>query len=171
MSGARSADYRADVDGLRAVAVIAVILFHAGGRLGGGFVGVDVFFVISGFLISGVILRELERGRFSVVDFYTRRIRRIFPALIVVLAAVLAIGWFLLLPGEYTRLAQRTMGGAAFLSNILEQRDSGYFGTEAPRRVVCPSCKPHAWKDVGCAEDVTRLRTRESPMRSPRRWR
>src|SRR5262249_35511770 len=91
--------YRADVDGLRALAVLAVIGFHAfPRRVPGGFVGVDVFFVISGFLITGIILNDLRRDRFSFRKFYARRVRRIFPALIVVLAASLVLGWFLLLP-------------------------------------------------------------------------
>ena len=88
-----SASYRPDVDGLRAVAVLAVLAFHAFPSLApGGFTGVDVFFVISGYLISGIILDDIERRRFSVAYFYWRRIRRIFPALVLVLAACLAIG-------------------------------------------------------------------------------
>ena len=85
-------DYRPDIDGLRAVAVLAVVGYHASPSLvPGGFAGVDIFFVISGFLISSIILRETSGGRFSLVDFYARRIRRLFPALITVLAATIVI--------------------------------------------------------------------------------
>jgi peptidoglycan/LPS O-acetylase OafA/YrhL len=91
--GSDSLPYRPDIDGLRAIAVIAVVLFHAfPALLPGGFVGVDIFFVISGFLITGLILKEAQNGRFSVVNFYSRRIARIFPALALVLAATLGCG-------------------------------------------------------------------------------
>jgi hypothetical protein len=94
-----SSKYRPDVDGLRAIAVMLVLNYHAfPDAMPGGFIGVDVFFVISGFLITGIITRELELGRFSLIEFYNRRIRRIFPALIVVLSATLALGWFWMLP-------------------------------------------------------------------------
>src|ERR1043166_6280666 len=90
-------DYRPDIDGLRGVAVLAVVGFHADiALLRGGFVGVDVFYVISGYLISGIILRALARESFSFVDFYSRRINRIFPALLVILLASAAIGWVIL---------------------------------------------------------------------------
>src|SRR5689334_14561742 len=94
--------YRPDIDGLRAVAVLAVLAFHSfPARFPGGFIGVDIFFVISGFLISGIIFKSLDRDTFSFTDFYKRRIKRIFPALIIVLAACLVFGWFALLPSEY----------------------------------------------------------------------
>ena len=90
--------YRRDIDGLRAIAVLSVVAFHAfPNGLTGGFTGVDVFFVISGFLISTIIFENLENGSFSFADFYSRRIRRIFPALLFVLIASLAFGWFALL--------------------------------------------------------------------------
>jgi peptidoglycan/LPS O-acetylase OafA/YrhL len=93
--------YRPDIDGLRALAVMAVILFHTFPRyLPGGFVGVDIFFVISGFLITKILLNDLKDGTFSAANFYARRIRRIFPALIVVLIATFALGWHFLLPVE-----------------------------------------------------------------------
>jgi peptidoglycan/LPS O-acetylase OafA/YrhL len=99
-SSHKSQAYRPDIDGLRAIAVLAVLGFHAfPAHVGGGFVGVDVFFVISGFLISGILMKALDRGSFSFREFYSRRIRRIFPALIVVLVACYVVGWFLLLPG------------------------------------------------------------------------
>src|SRR3954468_22690291 len=97
--------YRPDIDGLRAVAVVSVLAYHAfPSALPGGFIGVDVFFVISGYLISGIIFRELDRGTFSIAAFYRRRILRIFPALVVVLAAVLIWGWIGLTATEYRQL-------------------------------------------------------------------
>lgn len=120
--------YRPDVDGLRAVAVAAVVGFHAfPGRLPSGFVGVDVFFVISGYLITSILLRDLARGRYSIAEFYVRRVRRIFPALALVLAAVLAVGWFTLLPEEYARLGKHAAGGAAFAANLVFWAEEGYF--------------------------------------------
>jgi peptidoglycan/LPS O-acetylase OafA/YrhL len=124
--------YRPDIDGLRAIAVLAVIGFHAfPGWVQGGFIGVDVFFVISGFLISTIILEALARGRFSVASFYARRIRRIFPALVTVLLASLAAGWFLLFPDEYRQLGKHVAGGAAFVSNFVLWDESGYFDETA----------------------------------------
>jgi peptidoglycan/LPS O-acetylase OafA/YrhL len=124
--------YRPDIDGLRAVAIISVLLFHAfPDRLPGGFVGVDIFFVISGFLISGIILKDLQRVNFSFADFYARRVGRIFPALLLVLTVCLAFGWFVLLPDEYGQLAKHTVAGAAFMSNLLLWHQSGYFDAAA----------------------------------------
>lgn len=120
--------YRPDVDGLRAVGVLSVLAFHAFPRLvSGGFVGVDVFFVISGFLISGIIFRSLAAGSFSFMDFYARRVRRIFPSLIVVLLAALGIGWWILYDDEFRQLWNHVAGGAAFVANIVEWREAGYF--------------------------------------------
>jgi len=108
----RPAAYRADIDGLRALAVGAVVAYHAApSMLPGGFVGVDIFFVISGYLISGIILGETDRGTFSIRAFYRRRILRIFPALIVVLAAVLIWGWVGLTETEYRELGLHTAAG------------------------------------------------------------
>jgi peptidoglycan/LPS O-acetylase OafA/YrhL len=125
----RAADgYRPDVDGLRAVGVLSVLAFHAFPRLvSGGFVGVDVFFVISGFLIGGIIFRSLAAGSFSFMEFYARRVRRIFPALIVVLLASLGIGWWTLYDDEFRQLWNHVAGGAAFVANIVEWREAGYF--------------------------------------------
>jgi len=93
--------YRRDIDGLRAVAVLAVVLFHFGvPGFSGGFVGVDVFFVISGYLITSIIWRQHQAARFSFVEFWARRARRILPALFVMMAAVLAVGWFLMAPKD-----------------------------------------------------------------------
>jgi peptidoglycan/LPS O-acetylase OafA/YrhL len=123
-----NAHYRPDIDGLRAVAVSAVLIFHAfPSRLPGGFTGVDIFFVISGFLISGIILSGLERDRFSFIEFYSRRIRRIFPALLLVCAACLAFGWFCLIPAEFRQLGKHVLAGAAFSSNLVLLAESGYF--------------------------------------------
>jgi peptidoglycan/LPS O-acetylase OafA/YrhL len=120
--------YRPDIDGLRAVAVLAVVIFHAApSLLPGGFIGVDIFFVISGFLISGIIFRQCERSTFSWVEFYARRVKRIFPALIVVLTFVLAFGWFQAIPDEFAQLGKHAFAGAAFFSNIALWFESGYF--------------------------------------------
>lgn len=120
--------YRPDIDGLRAIAVLLVIGFHAfPGRIRGGFIGVDIFFVISGYLITSLILQDLDNQQFSFADFYSRRIRRIFPALFTVLAAVLAFGWFALLPDEYRQLGKHIAGGAGFISNLILWKESGYF--------------------------------------------
>jgi peptidoglycan/LPS O-acetylase OafA/YrhL len=124
----RDARYRRDIDGLRGIAVASVLCFHAfPDAVSGGFVGVDVFFVISGYLITGILWRGLEDGTFRFGTFYARRVRRIFPALSVVLVASLAIGWFTLLPPEYARLGKHTLGGAFFASNFVLWGESGYF--------------------------------------------
>ena len=124
--------YRPDIDGLRAFAVLSVVLFHAFPEfLPGGYSGVDVFFVISGFLISGNIWRDLRGNRFSFLDFYARRIRRIFPTLILVLLACLLGGWFLLFADEFKQLGNHAMRAAAFLSNFALWRESGYFDVRA----------------------------------------
>jgi peptidoglycan/LPS O-acetylase OafA/YrhL len=123
--------YRADVDGLRAMAVLAVLLFHAfPNEFPAGFIGVDIFFVISGFLISGIIFDGLDRGSFSFVDFYSRRIRRIFPALATVCGVCLMFGWFSLMPAEFRSLGKHVVGGAGFISNIVLLRESGYFDVD-----------------------------------------
>lgn len=124
--------YRADIDGLRAVAVLSVVGFHAfPDRMRGGFIGVDIFFVISGFLISTIIFGNLQNGCFTYREFYRRRARRIFPALVVVLSVCLGVGWFGLLASDYLQLAQHTLGGTGFVSNFLLWRESGYFDTNA----------------------------------------
>jgi peptidoglycan/LPS O-acetylase OafA/YrhL len=125
-------EYRPDIDGLRAVAVLAVIGFHlelTGFRA--GFVGVDVFFVISGYLISGIIVRSLERRSFSFAEFYTRRINRIFPALITVLVTSTIIGWAILFGSELRTLGKHVASGAGFLANFVFLREVGYFDLPA----------------------------------------
>lgn len=120
--------YRADIDGLRAVAVLSVVGYHAfPGAIRGGFVGVDVFFVISGFLISTILLCSLDGGAFKFRDFYIRRIVRIFPALMAVLIFCCALGWFTLYTDEYKQLGKHVAGGAGFLSNFIYWREAGYF--------------------------------------------
>lgn len=125
-------NYRADIDGLRAVAVLSVVIFHAfPAVMPGGFVGVDVFFVISGFLISTIIFKEIDKGSFTFYDFYARRIRRIFPALIVVSFFCYVAGWFLLFPDEFSQLGKHLFGGSAFISNFILINESGYFDNSA----------------------------------------
>ncbi|MDO9166141.1 MAG: acyltransferase family protein [Rhodoferax sp.] len=127
-----ASSYRPDIDGLRGLAIIAVVAFHAFPTiLSGGFVGVDVFFVISGFLISRIIFNELTSGTFDLGIFFARRIRRIFPALLLVLSATLLAGWFLLLPDEYKKLGRQVWGGAGFVSNFFLWKDTGYFDSAA----------------------------------------
>jgi peptidoglycan/LPS O-acetylase OafA/YrhL len=131
-SPASEEGYRRDIDGLRAVAVLAVVAFHAfPTRLPGGFAGVDIFFVISGYLITGVIERRIDAGNFTFADFYARRMKRILPALVVVLAACFAFGWFALLPAEYEQLSKHIAAGIAFVSNFALWSESGYFDAAA----------------------------------------
>ncbi|NOT67679.1 MAG: acyltransferase [Methylophilaceae bacterium] len=124
--------YRPDIDGLRAIAVLSVVIYHAFPNwLRGGFIGVDIFFVISGFLISTIIISNLERNTFSFIEFYSRRIKRIFPALILVLISSFVFGWFTLLADEYKQLGKHMAGGAGFISNFLFWNESGYFDNSA----------------------------------------
>jgi peptidoglycan/LPS O-acetylase OafA/YrhL len=133
--------YRSDIDGLRAVAVLMVVAFHAfPAWFPGGFIGVDVFFVISGYLISSILFKSLGAGNFSFTDFYMRRIRRIFPALIVVLIASLVAGWFLLLADEYAQLGKHVAAGASFVSNLVLWHDSSYFDNDAANKPLL-----HLW--------------------------
>ena len=133
--------YRSDIDGLRAIAVLSVFAFHlAPDQVSGGFVGVDIFFVISGFLISSIIYKELESGTFSVAEFYVRRIRRIFPALIVVLAFACVAGWLVLLPRDFVLLGKQIVGGSTFVANFVLWCQSGYFSTTAVQKPLL-----HLW--------------------------
>jgi len=134
-------NYRPEIDGLRAVAVVCVLLFHAGfSAFAGGFVGVDVFFVISGYLITGVILVERAQGRFSFVGFYERRVRRILPALFFVMLAAILAAWLWLLPSDMKAFAHSVAAVALFLSNVLFWRQSGYFDTAAELKPLL-----HTW--------------------------
>lgn len=127
-SAISQATYRADVDGLRAVAVLGVVVFHAfPGLMPGGFTGVDVFFVISGFLISGIILRALDHDCFSPLEFYVRRIRRIFPALIIMLLVIWLVAWPLLLWDEFQLLGKHMAAASAFALNLVAAGDFNLF--------------------------------------------
>lgn len=134
-------DYRREIDGLRALAVLPVILFHAGFEtFSGGFVGVDVFFVISGYLITTIILAELEQGKFSIVNFYERRARRILPALFLVMLVCIPFAWFWLLPSDMKDFSKSLVAVSVFASNILFWRESGYFDTAAELKPLL-----HTW--------------------------
>jgi len=136
-----AAGYRPDIDGLRGLAILAVILFHAGVRgCGGGFVGVDVFFVISGYLIATQILRDLDAGTFSLVQFWTRRARRIVPALALVVTVCLIVGWFLMFPGNYRDLGQSALAQSCFVSNVFFRIKAGYFTAAAETKPLL-----HTW--------------------------
>jgi len=125
-------NYRPDIDGLRAVAVLAVVMFHAFPTIApGGFVGVDVFFVISGFLISRIIFSSLHEGKFRFRIFYAHRIKRIFPALIALLLGCLAIGWFVMMPDEYAQLGYHIAASCFFVENLALWNDVGYFDAAA----------------------------------------
>jgi peptidoglycan/LPS O-acetylase OafA/YrhL len=133
--------YRSDIDGLRAVAIVPIVLFHAGLKaISGGFVGVDVFFVISGFLITSIIMRDMELQRFSIVEFYRRRILRIFPALFVMLVAVLVVGTVTMLPTEVRGLGESAAAAAGFISNIFFYNDADYFAGSADLKPLL-----HTW--------------------------
>lgn len=133
--------YRPDIDGLRAVSVIAVLLYHAfPNTVPGGFAGVDVFFVISGYLITLILARDLSHGDFRLTRFYSRRVRRIFPALILVMAAVAFLGWLVLLEAQFQLLGKHVAGGASFTSNFLLRRETGYFDLEASQKPLL-----HLW--------------------------
>lgn len=154
--------YRPDIDGLRAVAVLAVILFHAFPNvIRGGFIGVDIFFIISGFLISSILLKSLNDGSFSFQEFYRRRILRIFPALILVSTVCYGIGWMVLLPAEFKQLGKHMVGGALFVANLVFWDESGYFdniseskpllhlwslGVEEQYYIIWPCLLLLAWK-------------------------
>lgn len=154
--------YRREIDGLRALAVLPVILGHAGVEIfSGGFVGVDIFFVISGYLITTIILDELEKDDFTMVRFYERRARRILPALFVVMLATTIAGHFLLMPDEYKNLGQSLVATSLFSNNILLGITSGYWdlssefkpllhtwslGVEEQYYILAPILLMLAWK-------------------------
>lgn len=133
--------YRAEIDGLRALAVIPVILFHADFELfSGGFVGVDIFFVISGYLITTILIEDIENKRFSIVNFYERRARRILPALFLVMLACIPFAYFWMLPGQLKDFSQSLVAVSLFGSNILFWRESGYFAAVAEEKPLL-----HTW--------------------------
>ena len=120
--------FRGDINGLRAIAVIAVVLFHFGvAGTQGGYVGVDVFFVISGFLMTAIIYSRLEKNAFSTIEFYKDRARRIIPALAFLCLCLLVVGWVLLLPKDYTELSKHVLGSLGFVSNLMYWKEAGYF--------------------------------------------
>jgi peptidoglycan/LPS O-acetylase OafA/YrhL len=133
--------YRAEVDGLRAIAVLPVILFHAGLSVSsGGFVGVDVFFVISGYLITSIIIDQVQRGTFSLLDFYARRARRILPALFLVVLCTMPLAWRWMVPGELRDSSQSVAAVSVFASNFLFWFHSGYFDRLAAEKPLL-----HTW--------------------------
>ena len=131
--------YRPDIDGLRAIAVLSVVGFHAFG-VAGGYVGVDIFFVISGYLIATIIFKSLDHKSFSFIEFYQRRIRRIFPSLLLVLTACLVFGWLVLFADEYEQLGKHVAAGAGFISNLVLWSESGYFDVAAEKKPLL-----HLW--------------------------
>lgn len=132
MAGHGALEFRKDINGLRAYAVIAVLLYHFGiACMGGGYAGVDVFFVISGFLMTAIILPRMEEGRFSLSGFYLARVRRILPALAVLCVAVLLFGWFWLAPYLYENLGKSAGASLLFISNFVYNRAGGYFAEPA----------------------------------------
>jgi peptidoglycan/LPS O-acetylase OafA/YrhL len=136
-----SVGYRPEIDGLRAIAVVAVIIFHAkSGFLPGGFLGVDIFFLISGFLITGIIAREAAGGRFSIARFYERRARRILPALITVLLACLPVAWMWMMPEEFAGFGRSLVATNTFLSNYFFRADVDYFAEAAELKPLI-----HTW--------------------------
>ncbi len=133
--------YRREIDGLRSIAVLPVILFHAGISLfSGGYAGVDVFFVISGYLITIIILEERDEGRFSLLRFYERRARRILPPLLLVMLACLPFAWMWMTPGELLSFANSLRAVILFVSNILFWKESGYFAPTADEKPLL-----HTW--------------------------
>ena len=133
--------YRREIDGLRALSIIPVILFHAGFELfSGGFVGVDVFFVISGYLITTILIEDIENKRFSIVNFYERRARRILPALFFVMLICIPFAWMWMLPNQLKDFSQSLVAVSLFASNILFWQESGYFSATAEEKPML-----HTW--------------------------
>jgi peptidoglycan/LPS O-acetylase OafA/YrhL len=136
--------YRPEIDGLRALAVAVVVLYHAHLKCPGGYVGVDVFFVISGYLITSLLLRDLQAGRFSFLDFWERRLRRIMPALMVMVVVTLGVGGILMLPSDYAQLGKSVVAQALLVANVFFWRDDstrgGYFGATSEDRPLL-----HTW--------------------------
>jgi peptidoglycan/LPS O-acetylase OafA/YrhL len=140
-SGKQSLSYRPDIDGLRAIAVLSVVAYHLSlGGVSAGFVGVDIFFVISGFLITSIVHREISSSSFSLVKFYERRIRRIVPALTCVLVISCIVAWYGLLPQEFDDFAKSLVAAVLSVSNILFWRQAGYFDTPSELKPLL-----HTW--------------------------
>lgn len=140
MSESTSHTYRRDIDGLRGLAVLLVVLFHATGSVRGGFIGVDVFFVISGYLITGILLREMEAQTFSFKDFWERRIRRIVPASVVMAVVTVGLGSLVLLPDDLIGLGRSLIAHAMMISNLYFWNDSGYFAAASDQKPLL-----HTW--------------------------
>ena len=133
--------YRPEIDGLRAIAVVPVILFHAGFSIfGGGYVGVDVFFVVSGYLITSIIVAELEEDKFSIINFYERRARRILPALFTVMLACIPLSYIWMLPSQLEDFSGSLIAVLFFVSNVFFWQESGYFATAADLKPLL-----HTW--------------------------
>lgn len=133
--------FRKDINGLRAIAVIAVVLFHFNASwLPGGFAGVDVFFVISGFLMTGIIFRGIEQDNFSILNFYIARANRIIPALALLCFVLLVFGWFYLTPLEYQSLGKHAASSVSFLSNFTYWSEAGYFAAASHEKWLL-----HTW--------------------------
>ena len=134
-------NYRAEIDGLRALALIPVIFFHAGFEVfNGGFVGVDIFFVISGYLITTILIEDLENKRFSLIKFYHRRARRILPALFSVITACIPFAWLWMTPRQIEDFSQSLIAVIFFSSNLLFWHQSGYFESGAEEQPLL-----HTW--------------------------
>ena len=141
MEAPAAGTHRRDIDGLRAVAVLAVLVFHAAPAAApGGFVGVDVFFVVSGFLITGLIVQRRQAGTFTLSDFYARRVRRLLPALLLVLAACVLVGAIGLTGDELRALGRMIVASACFVPNVVLWHDAGYFAPSAIRQPLL-----HLW--------------------------
>ncbi|NLC65886.1 MAG: acyltransferase, partial [Clostridium sp.] len=133
--------FRAEINGLRAIAVVSVVLFHFGiAGFSGGFVGVDIFFVISGFLMTSIVIRGLGKKNFSFISFYLARARRIIPALFFLAIVLLIVGWFYLSPDDYLNLAKEVDRSLLFLSNNYFFKHSGYFDPDSHERLLL-----HTW--------------------------
>ena len=132
--------YRADIDGLRAIAVLGVLFCHAALWMPGGYVGVDVFFVISGFLITSIIVRDIQADRFSFANFWERRVRRIFPALAAVLISTTIAAWFILIPADLATYGSSTIWVTAMAANIFFWRTTDYFDVAAEEKPLL-----HTW--------------------------
>lgn len=133
--------YRSDIDGLRAIAVLSVVFFHLDHQMvPGGYIGVDIFFVISGYLIGTILLREFDAGTFSFLRFFERRIRRLFPAYFVMALATAAVGWFVLTPEDYRQFGQSLLAATIFISNILFYKETGYFNRASEEKPLL-----HSW--------------------------
>jgi peptidoglycan/LPS O-acetylase OafA/YrhL len=137
----KKSQYRPDIDGLRAIAVLSIFLFHIDDDwMPGGYVGVDIFFVISGYLIGGIVLKDVMAGRFSLLEFYSRRFKRIIPALFAMLAGVTALAWFTLFPTPFRQFASSMLATTFSVSNIYFQRTTGYFDIGAHSKPLL-----HTW--------------------------